>query len=83
MPSFQIVLCLPRAPWPFSWGPFKCRRTLRFHTDRAEALIYQKGDKGDPITLECFTSTEACTTTVDFRGGSRLKRRTSFVVVME
>ena len=78
MANFVIRVILEPHPWPFRWGPFKRGGLREYCANGAEILIYQRGDGGVPVEVECFASenTGECTTTLDFRGGSRFKRRT-------
>jgi hypothetical protein len=78
--NFSVVIKVPSAPWPFSWGPFHKDRTYHVESDYLEILVAQIGLL-DPLTLECYTSRskEECVVTVDFRGATRLKRRSSIL----
>jgi hypothetical protein len=79
MSNFSVSVNLHPSPWPFSWGPFHTGfRHRTFRCAGAELFISQAGaPEGDPITIGCCATGGACTTTVDFRGGSRLKRKTA------
>jgi hypothetical protein len=72
--NFTLVFKVYDVNWPFFWGPFKRTLSFKFHTNTADVLVYQAGGGGEPITLDCATFSDKCSTVVDFKGGSRLKR---------
>ena len=74
--NFEIVVIRYQVPWPFSWGPFRRDVTSYLSADEAVVNVYQAGGLQEPIELGCHSGRDECTTTVDFREGSRLKRRT-------
>lgn len=76
---FEIFVSTRPRPWPFSWGPFTLASSRVFRADSAEILVFQEGGGVEPVKLECYASGDQATTTVDFKGGSRLKRRTSII----
>jgi hypothetical protein len=76
--KFCILIKHASSPWPFSWGPFGRSSGVELCVDEAQVEIYQQGDGGEPMKVELYASPDTCTTTVDFRGGTRLKRRTRF-----
>lgn len=78
MTNFSIRILVERARWPFPWGPFGGPRWVSLHCESALLEISQRGsDPENPIKVECHAGRSDLTTTVDFRGGSRLKRRTT------
>jgi hypothetical protein len=80
--NFLIKVVTGPVPWPFSWGPFHRRRAFVLHGNDFQFKVWQRstqeegGRTHDPVELECHSGAENATTTCDFRGGSRLKRRT-------
>jgi hypothetical protein len=79
MANFHVVVRLYQVPWPFSFGPFRRNRALRLGADEAALTIHQAGELSCPIEVGCHSGDDECTVTVDFRGGTRLKRRTKLV----
>jgi hypothetical protein len=80
--NFLIKVVTGPVPWPFSWGPFRRRRAFVLRGNDFQLKVWQRSMKEpgsrthDPIELECYSAPGHATTTCDFRGGSRLKRRT-------
>lgn len=77
--AFHVFVMIHRPRWPFKWGPFGGVKLIGVSGDEGEIDVYQ-ADGGsmtaDPVSLELFSRGCSVTTTVDFRGGSRLQRRT-------
>ena len=81
MPNFIVTVWSRSHPWPFSWGPFGRGGLHVFHLDEGKLSIDQRDGKimnPNPIVVECYSGKGECTTTMDFRGSSRFKRRTEF-----
>jgi len=77
--NFRIVVTCETPRWPTRWGPFGGRRKIVLSVRSADVEIHQKDGRlfvSDPITVDCHAGSEQLTTTVDFREGSRLKRKT-------
>jgi len=79
MANFSISVGIKPRPWPFKWGPF-CRDEVRyFDVDEARILISQREGQcmnQSPVVIDCYSGPGECTTTMDFRGSSRFKRKT-------
>lgn len=81
MTNFIVRVWRRPRPWPFSWGPFGREEISEFQLDEGRIAILQREGQGmnlNPVVVECYSSKDECTVTMDFRGSSRFKRKTEF-----
>lgn len=81
MNNFFVSVWRRPRPWPFSWGPFGRGEFQVFLLDECKITITQREGQDmnpNPVVVECYSSKNECTVTMDFRGSSRFKRKTEF-----